>query len=122
MSAESLINAALLAAGGVTAIVGAGAAARIYPDFQAEGGTLPAVVYQRSGTDYLYTIHSRIPTESTVTIDCHCLAATRLAAEQLADAVVAAIAAGDFMVVDRRQDFDPDVVTFDAIVSAKVDV
>lgn len=46
MSASKVVYALLTGAGAVTAIVGAGAAARIYPVLLPQGQTVPAIVFE----------------------------------------------------------------------------
>jgi len=86
MSAESKIYSILAAAPAVVALVGQ----RIYPDLIPERVTLPYIGFERVGTDPIRTMHGTILAD-----DCQmvvaCWAATRTAAEALADAVAAAM-------------------------------
>ena len=116
MSAETLIYSTLSGAAGVTAIV----SLRIYPDFLAQEITLPAIVNQRSGSEYVNTIHSGVPAAIKVTMDTFCLASTRIGAEILADAVETALPAGSFRVSGRRPEFDAETLTFAAIITSEV--
>ena len=101
MSAESELNAALLAAGTVTSIVGAGNAARIFPELVPLDNTTPAIAYSRTGTEYTTTIHSTAPVCEDVTLDLWCMAATKAAADALADVVIPVIGAAGFRLVAR---------------------
>ena len=101
MSAETQFYSALTGAAGVTAIVGSGSAARIYPDLTPQEIALPCVAYSRTGTEYLTTIHSGVPLGADVTIECWCMATTRTAADALADAVEAAAGAVYFTPASR---------------------
>lgn len=120
MSAETLINAALLAAAPVTAVVGAGANARIYPDFLAQEIVLPGLVNQRAETEFVNTIHTGVPVASRITMETWCLAETRIAAEQLADLVEPALSSADFRIVGRRPEYDAETLTYATVVSSEV--
>jgi hypothetical protein len=118
MSAESLLNSALLADAGVTALVDSGINARIYADFLKQEIGLPAVVFQREETEYVTTIHSGASLGTRVVMETWCLADSRLAAEELADAVEAALPAGGFVISGRRPEFNPENETFSTVISS----
>lgn len=115
MSAESQVNTTLNAYAGLTAVV----AARIYPDFLAQEIALPAVVYQRGGTEYVTTIHNGTPLDARVTMELWCLATSRDRAETLANLVELAIA-NTFLPIDRRPEFDDASATFSTVISVTV--
>lgn len=114
MSAETLIQAALIGDAGLTAVV---PLANIAAD-SVQG--LPAVVTNRAGTEYTNTIHGSVPVASDATMDSNCMAATRLAAENVGDLVVTALATAGFLVIDRRQDFDPETLTYITVVTCRI--
>lgn len=116
MSAETLIYGTLTASAGVIAIV----STRIYPDFLAQEIVLPAIVTQRAESEYVNTIHTGAAVATRITMDTWCLAATRIGAETLADAVETALPVGLFVLTDRRIEFDPDTETFAAVVTSKI--
>lgn len=116
MSAETSIYSTLIAASGVTALV----VARIYPDFISQEISLPAIVTQRTGTEYTNTIHSGAAEAKLVTMDAWCLSASRIGAEVLADAVASALPSGLFRLVDRRTEFDPETVTYSSVVTSEI--
>ena len=116
MSAETLIYATLSGAAGVTAIV----SLRIYPDFISQEIALPAIVNQRIDTEYDHTIHSFVAIAVKVITDSYCLAATRIGAEALADAVAVALPAGSFRVSARRTEFDPETMTHISTITSEV--
>ena len=116
MSAETLIYSTLSGAAGVTALV----STRIYPDFLAQEIVLPAIVTQRADSEYVNTIHSGVAVATLITVDTWCLAATRLGAEALADVVEIALPTGLFRVTGRRPEFDPDTLTYGAVVTSEV--
>lgn len=120
MSAETLINSALLASAPVTLIVGSGLIARIYPDFLTQLISLPAIVTQRANTQYINTIHTGEVQASNITMDTWCLAATRVAAESLADLVENALVIGGFRLVDRRPEFNEETLTYAAVVAGSI--
>src|ERR1700704_5380367 len=111
MSAESLMNAALLAYAPLTAVVGIGSNAKIYPDFLSQEFIPPAVIMQRENTEHVNTIHTGASLASRVTMDAWCLAMTRIGAEQLADLVELALVAGEFLIVGRHPAFNEDTKT-----------
>ncbi len=104
MSAETSAYSALSGAGAVTALVDT----RIYPDFVPQEKTLPAIAIARTETEYVTTIHSGTPVAAEVTLDVHCMAATRAGAEALADAALAALGAATFTLQGRTPQFDPE--------------
>ncbi len=81
MRAEEQAYAALAAAGGVVALV----ADRIYPDQAAQGADLPLIVFERTDTEPVSTIHDGPPIASKVTISASAWARTQLEADQVAD-------------------------------------
>ena len=111
MSAESQLNEALLADPALIAVVDS----RIYPDFIAQEIQPPAVVYQRTGTEPITTIHNAIVLGTRVLFEISCLQTTRLAAEDLADLVEGALESASLEVpplnvimVDRRPEYEPE--------------
>lgn len=106
MSAESSLYTALTGAAAVTAIVGAGSAARIYPDVIPAQKSPPAIAYTRIATAPVMTIHGAAPLGDTATLEVACIAATRTAADDLADKAATALAGGGFVYLDRRGELD----------------
>lgn len=104
MSAEELLFAALTADAGVTALVGT----RIYPELVPQEQEPPCVAYSRAGTEYVMTIHSGVPAAQIATLEIVCMARTQEAANQVADAVVPAAGAANF-VLTGRSSMPPDV-------------
>ncbi len=97
MSAESLLFAALTADAGVTTLVGT----RIYPELVPLEQEPPFVAYSRTGTEYVMTIHSGIPAAETATLEVVCMARTQEASNEVADAVVLAVGAANFVLIAR---------------------
>jgi hypothetical protein len=116
MSAETAVYDALRLNAGVTAVI----AQRIYPDLLAQEIVLPAVVYQRAGTDYVTTIHTNAVQATRVALEVWCLAATRVAAESLADLVELAIVLTGLRPVGRRPEFNPETETFAAVLALDI--
>jgi hypothetical protein len=106
MSAETVLYSTLTAAAAVTALVGSGSAARIYPDEIPQEVDVPAVVFFRLSTEYTRTIHAATAVRESATLDVYCLAETRAGAEDLADKVKVATEAAKFITLDRRGDAD----------------
>lgn len=125
MSAEILINAALLADAGVMALVlrpGGDPAvdARIYPDFLAQEIALPGIVNIRADTEYVNTIHSGVAIAARISMESWCLAASRVDAEQLADTVEAALPVADFRIIGRRPEFNEETLTYASVVTSEI--
>lgn len=114
MSAEALAYDALSGAAPVTALV----ATRIYPDFVPQEKTLPAVAIARANTEYINSIHSNVPLATVATMEIWCMAAKRVEAEALANAVVAALTA--FSVRNRSPEFDAEAEVFATVLTVSV--
>lgn len=102
MSAETELYATLSGAAGVTALV----STRIYPDIIPQDADLPAIAYQRTGTEFLNTIHGGAPLGHAATLEITCVGETRPAANAIANAVVAALAGTEFLAVDQQAAVD----------------
>lgn len=115
-SAEIILTSLLRGHGDVSAIIGN----RVYPDYLSEEVPLPAIVYERTDTDNITTIHSGEVLASQIEFDIRCLALSRRSALSLADAVEQALATGPFYPKNRRVDFYPDVDTHASIITCSV--
>jgi hypothetical protein len=116
MSAEAFLYGTLSAYAGVTAIVGAGAGARIYPDEAKEGAALPLIVYNQGTALPEFTLNNALAaTQNSISVTCW--AATRIAAEALADAVVLAMAAQGEIHGPRDSDFDEANQAYAAVIT-----
>lgn len=102
MTAETTIYAALKNDAAVSAIVGVGDAARVYPDIAPLTVELPAIGYQRLETQPITTIHASGPLASIVRLEVACMSRSRLEADSLSVAATAALAAQKFIFRDRR--------------------
>jgi hypothetical protein len=114
MSAEQAAYAALSADAAVTALV----STRIYPDFVPQEKTLPSVSISRVGTEYITTIHTDTPLGAKVTLEVWCMADARKSAEELADAVIPALAGARFGLLDRIPEFDAENGVFASVLTA----
>lgn len=103
MSAESDLYATLSAYAPLTAIVGA----RIYPDAMPEEGAYPAVVYVRTATEPIATIHGGMAGEFA-TLQIGCWGNTRAAADAAAEAVIDALLVAGEVFSGRSAGFDPE--------------
>lgn len=101
MSAETDLYAALSGRAPLTALVGS----RIYPDAIPEGDALPAVVYQRAGTEPITTI-GNVTLAEQVRFGITAWSETRLSADAVADEIAAAIAGAINPMSDRSSGFD----------------
>ena len=113
MSVESTLYSTLSGAAGVTALV----STRIYPDVVPQEATLPCVAFARLDTAYENTIHSAAPILETATMEISCMATTRVGADALCDAVLAAVGAAQFIPVGRRAEFDFDNQMYATVLS-----
>ncbi len=102
MSAETLLYSTLSGAAAVTAIV----STRIYPDVVPQDATLPCVAFNRIDTVYHTTIHSAVPVAETAILEITCMSSTRVNADALADAVLAAVGAAGYVPSGRRGEID----------------
>lgn len=101
MSAESTLYGILSAAAGVTALVGT----RIYPDLIPEEKATPYIGYERVSTEPAATLEGTILAEK-IGITIACWADTRIAAEQLADAVRTAMIGSGWRAESRGAEID----------------
>lgn len=112
MSAETSLYAALAADTSVGAICDD----RIYPDVAPQDASLPAVAFERTGTEYVNTIHgTAIATRSTLAV--YCMAEARATAEGLCDAVAAASRSAGFISADRRAEFNAEQMLWATVLT-----
>lgn len=116
MSAETFTYSTLSGAAAVTAIVGSGANARIYPDEAAQEAAPPLIVFERGSSDPEYTLDNTLAT-TRVRMNVTCWAATRIAAEALGDAVAAAMLAATVPTAERDSAFDAETQSYAAILA-----
>jgi hypothetical protein len=101
MSAETVLYTALSTTTTVDSLVDG----RVYPDIAPQDASLPAIAFERTGTEYINTIHGdAIATKAMLAI--YCMAETRADAEGLCDVVADAVRAADFTTIDRRAEFN----------------
>lgn len=115
MSAESVLYGWLSGHAALTELV----STRIYPDVIAQGEALPAVAYTRSGTEPVSVIHGAAAAEF-VTLQIQCWAATRTAADAVADAVQAALAANGEDRLARGTLFDEETGSFGTALDVRL--
>jgi hypothetical protein len=115
MSPEQTLYDTLRQYSAVTAIV----AQRIYPDALPPEPQLPAVVYERAGSEPQYGLNSQVLI-TKATLRVLCLAPTRVAAEELADAVIAAMATVYAPPEGRAGEYDVETET--AVVAVDFDI
>ena len=116
MSAETILYDALTAAAGIESLV----SDRIYPGLLPQGKPLPAIVYLRSDTEYVTTIHSSTPRGSRVEMEAWGIAGTNGAAEAIGDAIEAALATALLVPFARRAEIDPETDSHSSIISCVV--
>lgn len=115
MSAETFTNATLSAAAGVTALVGA----KIYPDEIPQTAVLPFIAFERAASAPEYTLNNTLA-GTRVDIQVACWAATRIAAEQIADAVQAAMLTAGATHSERQALFDEETGSRGALIGFDV--
>lgn len=111
MSAESTLYGILVASPGVTALIGAGSAARIYPDAMPEDGAYPVIVFSRTGTEPVITLDS-VRHGEFVTIQVQCWAQTRASSDAVADASELALLSAGESPQERAGAYDPETGLF----------
>lgn len=110
MSAETQLNAALIAYAPLAAIVGQ----RIYPDALPEKCLYPAISYTREGTEPVLSIHGSA-FGSFVTLSISAWAPTRTQADAAADAVEDALQAVGEQVIERTSGYDDTLNLYGAV-------
>ncbi len=115
MSAETLLYSTLSGAAAVTAIV----STRIYPDVVPQDATLPCVAFNRIDTVYHTTIHSAVPVAETAILEITCMAETRVNADALADAVLAAVGAAGYVPSGRRGEIDTENALWASVLTVE---
>jgi len=113
MSAETELYAVLAAASGLTALVGT----RIYPDILPEDHQLPAVVYTRTGTQPVLTVHGGSFGDFT-DLQINAWAKTRASAAAVAEQIEAALVAAKFPKTNRISGIDEDLSLFVESISS----
>ena len=115
MSAEVEFFSAISSAATVTALVGA----RIYPDVAQQESVLPLIVFERTATEPVTTIHDGFPVAAKVTLSMSVWATTRLVAEEIADATVLALRQ-HAIVVNRFGHFDDETGAHAAVIEFEI--
>ncbi|HEY1182234.1 MAG TPA: DUF3168 domain-containing protein [Rhodocyclaceae bacterium] len=116
MSAEETIYAALSGNAGVLALTGG----RISPDKAPQDEPLPAIVFARTDTEYIRTIHSAAAAGTIVTMEVVCFAQSRPDAEALGDAVDAALGAAGIAPIGRRPEYNPDTDEYASVITCVI--
>lgn len=115
MSAETELYSALSGATAVTSLV----AQRIYPDAVPQEQRGPSIAYARQGTEPVTTIHSAAPLGAFALLEVACMAAKRADADAVADAAIAALGAAQFVLQDRRAEFDSDLQLWGTVLTVR---
>lgn len=116
MSAESILYTVLNSAGGITALVGD----RIYPTKMPQGKPTPAIVYMRTDTEFVMTIHNSVPSAELVEIDICALAMTDAEAGSVGNAIQAALAVAHLIPTGRRVELFEETDLQACIISCRV--
>lgn len=115
MSVETDFYALLSGSAGVTALV----ADRIYPDAMPEKCAYPAVVFSRAGTVPVYLISGSMAA-AEINLSVGCWSETRTQADQVADAVQAALAGSEFVIGRRDGAFDPETGLIATLIEVSI--
>jgi ABC-type branched-subunit amino acid transport system substrate-binding protein len=116
MSAEDTIYAALSGDAGVLALT----AGRISPDKAPQDEPLPAIVYVRTDTEYIRTIHSSVAVGTIVTLEVIAFAQSRPDAEAVGDAVDAALGAAGITPIARRPEYNPETDEYASVTTCVI--
>ncbi len=116
MSAESTLYAALSLNAGIAAIVGD----RVYPRLLPQGKPLPGIVFFRLDTEYITTIHGGAARGARIPMEIWGIAETSTVAEQLGDAIEAALGAANIMPTDRRPETDDESEAYSSVISCVI--
>jgi hypothetical protein len=115
MSPEETFIATLAAAAPVTALVGT----KVYIDESPQETEAPFVVFERSDTDAMMTIHGSVAANRT-TLRLGCFSETRAEAEAIANAIIAALVPAGFIIEGRAGDFDPETGAYVTVVEVSL--
>lgn len=88
MSAETIIYSALSNWPAIQAVIGP----HVYPDEAPEGTPVPYIVFERSSTQPVWTVHGQLVAQE-VTMTVYCVALTRLQADDIGDDATDAMSA-----------------------------
>jgi hypothetical protein len=113
--AEVQVKTALLSDAALIALVGD----RIDPDEIAADSPLPALAYERGNSQPEYGLDNTLYA-SNVTVAVTVWAKTRVSANQVADAVVAAMAAGGYVESSRASAHEPELDEYAVVLSFEV--
>lgn len=91
---------------------------KIYPDTAPQQISLPMIVFERTGTLPTWTIHGQL-VASVATISVYCWAVTRFTAEDIGEAVIAAMAP-EHVSVTRAALFDADMNNYADVIDFEV--
>ena len=85
---------------------------RIYSDIRDQTDSLPAIFFERIGTEFINTIASYDPVAEKAQISLTCFQTTRELADALVRAVITTTAASNFLCVDKQNGFDETTETY----------
>lgn len=114
MAIETILYVALSGDSDITDIVGD----RIYSDIREQGDIIPSIYFDRSDTEYTYTIGSNIPAIEKATFFVTCFASTREASENINDEVVAALSASGFICYGKESGYEEETEDYSTTIQA----
>lgn len=108
MAGETALYGALSGDSNITGIV----SDRIYSDIRDQGDILPAIYFERSGTEFINTIDSFAPQGEKSSFIVSCFETTREKSEALSAYIISATATTNFLCIDKQNSFDEETETF----------
>lgn len=116
MSAESTVYSALSGHAPLVALV----STRIYPDAMPEKTIYPAVVYSRSATEPIRTIHGSIVASAFIDLSVSCWGKTRTQADAVADAAIDALEAAKQNWTARSAGYDSETDLYATVIEVSL--
>jgi len=108
MAAETQLYNALSGSTDITDIV----STNIYSDIRDQGDDSPAIYFERSDTEFLYTIDSYVSYGEKSSFILSCFELTREKAEALTALIITATAAATFLCTDKQNSYDEETELF----------
>lgn len=108
MEAETTLFNALSNDSNITGIVGN----KIYSDIRDQGDDVPAIYFERAGTEFIHTIDSHTPQAEKANFILTSFCTSRESAEALTSYVIAATANNQFLCTDKQNSYDEETKSY----------
>lgn len=102
MAVEELLYSTLTGTSAITDIVGD----RIHSDIREQGDDIPYIVFERSDTEYSFTMETNTPAYIKHFFDVVCLSTTREATEILAQLIISTLLDVGFFPEGKNPDYE----------------